>query len=140
MDSQGCCKINQDKFQRLTCEFKNRHVQLFFLLNTLLNIKCFGDRLCYCRNKKECAICKIKRIYVDYEYDFYKNMLNLDFLTKFYSNLVHYLNQLFGTKTPCVFFYQMNTTIFRKIGTMEKSIMSRCRMQKNIKKNMILIK
>ena len=31
-------------------------------------------------------------------------MLNLDFLTKFYSNLVHYLNQLFGTKTPCVFF------------------------------------
>lgn len=56
-------------------------------------------------------------IYVDYEYDLYKNMFNLDFLTKCHSNLFHYLNQRFETKNSVsVLLYQMNTTMFGKIG------------------------
>ena len=47
-----CCReLDQDKFQTVTWVFTNRHDLVFFLFNTLLNIKCFGDRLCYCENK-----------------------------------------------------------------------------------------
>ena len=51
-----CRELDQDKFQTATYAFTNCHDLVFFLLNTLLNIKCFGDRLCYCENKKECLI------------------------------------------------------------------------------------
>ena len=50
----------------------------------------------------------MRTIYVDYEYDLYKNMFNLDFLTKCHSNLFHYLNQLFETKKHCVCFILSN--------------------------------
>lgn len=50
----------------------------------------------------------MKRIYVDYDYDLYKNMFNLNFLAKCHSNLIHYLSQLFETKKHCVCFILSN--------------------------------
>ena len=78
------------------------------LLNTLLNIKCFNDRLCYFENRRECLIFKIKRTYTNYVYELYKNMFDLDFLIECYSNLQHYLNQLFQIKKHCVCFILNN--------------------------------
>ena len=80
----------------------------FLLLNTLLNFTCFNDQLCYCENRKECLICKIKRAYADYEYELYNNMLDVDFLIECHSNLYHYLNQLFQIKNHCVCFILNN--------------------------------
>ena len=50
----------------------------------------------------------MKRIYVDYEYHLYKNMLNLVFLAKCQSNLIHYFNDDFETKKQCVYFILSN--------------------------------
>ena len=80
----------------------------FLLLNTLLNFKCFNDQLCYCENRKEYLICKIKRAYADYEHELYNNMLDVDFLIECHSNLYHYLNQLFHIKNHCVCFILNN--------------------------------
>ena len=57
--------------------------------------------LCYCENRKQCLICIIKRIHTAYEYNLCKNMFDLDFLIICYSDLYHYLNQLFKTKKHC---------------------------------------
>ena len=53
-------------------------------------------------------MCKIKRIYTDYECDLYKNMFNLVFLTKYYYNLYHYLDQLFKIKKHSTWFILSN--------------------------------
>ena len=80
----------------------------FLLLNTLLNFKCFNGQLCYCENRKECLICKIKRACTDCEYELYNNILDVDFLIECHSNLYHYLNQLFQIKKHCVCFILNN--------------------------------
>ena len=80
----------------------------FLLLNTLINFKCFNGQLCYCENRKECLICKIKRACTDCEYELYNNILDVDFLIECHSNLYHYLNQLFQIKKHCVCFILNN--------------------------------
>lgn len=72
MNCKNCCELNQDKFEKIICELKNRHSLVFFLLNLLLNMKLFGEWICFCITGKECLVCKIKRIYDDYEYDIYE--------------------------------------------------------------------
>ena len=52
MDSQDCVETNEDTFQRITCEFKNRCDLLFLLLRTLLNIKCYGKQFVIVKNIK----------------------------------------------------------------------------------------
>ena len=52
MEYQVCCKMNQDKFQRLPCKFKNRRDLLFFFLTTLLNIKCLAINFVTAKIKK----------------------------------------------------------------------------------------
>ena len=113
-------ELTQLEFEKKTCVFKDGQQLLFALLNTLLNIKWFNDQLCYCENKKECLICKIKRIYTDYEYDLYKNMFDLDFLIKSHSNF----DQLFKIRKHSVWLILSNKYYYiRKIGLMEKVIM-----------------
>lgn len=94
MDFKNCHELNQDKFEKITCEFKNRH----FSLNVLLNIKFFVNRISSCVDRKKCLVRKIKRIYNDYEYNIYKNMFNLDFLIKYHTNIFYYLNELLTEK------------------------------------------
>lgn len=108
MDCSHCSELNQPEFGWKTCTFKNRRELLFFLLNTLLNIKCFTDQLYYCENRKECLICITKRTRTGYEYDLYKNMFDLDFLVKCHADLYNYLNQLFKTKKHCTCFILSN--------------------------------
>ena len=96
MDCQYCTELNQLEFEKKTCNFKNRReLFLLLLLNTLLSIKYFNDKLYYCEDGKECLICKIEIIYTDFEYDLYKDMFDLNHLIECHSNLYHYLNQLF---------------------------------------------
>ena len=105
MDCKNCPELNQDKFEKITCESKNHHNLVFFVLNVLLNLKFFGDRICFWENRKECLVCKTNRIYDGYEYDIYENMFNLGFLIEYHSNIFYYLNQLFQSekKNLCLF-------------------------------------
>ena len=102
MDCQCCSEVNSLNSRRKVAPLKIVENFSFFLLNPVLNIKCFNDQVCSCDNGKECLICKIKRICTDFEYDLYKNMFDLDFLTECNSNLYHYLNQPFQIKKHCV--------------------------------------
>ena len=41
MNCKNCCELDEDKFEKITCELKNRYNLVFFLLNLLLNMKFF---------------------------------------------------------------------------------------------------
>lgn len=105
MDFQNCIELNQSEFERKIRTFKKRCELLFFLLNTLLNITNFSNQLCYCEDRKECLICKIKRTHNDLEYHIYKNMFVFGFLITCHFDLYPYLNQLFKRKKTLRLFY-----------------------------------
>lgn len=112
-------------------ELKSCHDLLFFLLNTLHNIKYFSDQICYYKSiKKECLICKIKRTILTTNMICPRTCLALSFwlsTTQIYSiTLINFLKQ---KTTAFVIFYLMNTIMFGKIGTMGKIIASHYLMQ-----------
>ena len=51
--------------------------------------------MCYRASSKECLICEMKNTFADCDFDLYKDSLDLDFLSKFYSSLYDYLLHLF---------------------------------------------
>ena len=72
---------------------------IFFLLNTLRNIKSFRNQLYYCvQLQPRCLICEICREFQSVEYDLYENMFCLDFLGRVHSYLHDYLEKIFLSK------------------------------------------
>ena len=45
---------------------------------------------------------KTEVIFANFQYDLYKNIFDLDFLSRCHTNLYHYLNQLFDIKKNCI--------------------------------------
>ena len=108
MEHKECCQGDFPKFKIITRVFDTRRSLFFFLLKILLNIKNYGEKLCYCERLKDWLICKFKRIHLDYEYSLYENMFSLDFLAKCHSNLYNYFRQLFETENHSVCFLLSN--------------------------------
>lgn len=70
-----------------------------------MNIKSNGWKFCYCKEKNECKLCKITRIYYEYEYKLYENMFDLDFSIRCHASLYCYINRLFNTRKHCACCY-----------------------------------
>ena len=94
MSCKNSSELTHMGFQRKMCVFKNCCELLFFLLNTVLNVKSFDDHLCYCGNEK-CLICRMKRTFNNHKYNLYWNMFDLNFLIDCHSCLYYYVHELF---------------------------------------------
>ena len=101
MEYEKYVSLDQAKFDILTCHFKSRCNLLLFLLNALLSIKSNGCEFCYCKQNKEYKLCKIRRIYCEYEYKLSENMFDLNFLIRCHADLYIHINKLFNAIKHC---------------------------------------
>ena len=67
---------------------------VIFILNVLLNIKDFRDRFCICKKDFPCLLCQFRMVYLNEDYDIYKNSFNLHFLFVFHRHLYENLKRL----------------------------------------------
>lgn len=102
-----CKQLTKEEFEKKVSIFRSRRDVLYFLLNTLLTIKTFGDQLCYCEQyEKRCTYFEIRGEFSGVEYDLYENMFDLNFLVVRYFHLFDYLEHLFESKLCiCLIFY-----------------------------------
>lgn len=89
MDCSCFHDLNQKEFEKISCTFGSRRELLFFLLNTLLNVKDFTDQLYYCAKiNKQCLVCEMKIEFINNEYDLYEICSILIFLLNFILNYI----------------------------------------------------
>ena len=94
MSCQNCFKNSMDAFEKATCVFSSRRPMVIFILNVLLNIKDFRDRFCICKKDFPCLLCQFRMVYLNEDYDIYKNSFNLHFLFVFHRHLYENLKRL----------------------------------------------
>ena len=94
MSCQNCFKNNMDAFEKATCVFSSCRPLVIFILNVLLNIKDFKNCLCICKKDFLCLPCQFRMVYLNDDYDIYKNSFNFHFLFVFHRHLYKNLKRL----------------------------------------------
>ena len=80
MAYKNCFKDNEELFAKTVTEFEGRCSFVVFLLNVVLNITEIWERFCKCEKISDCClVCEFRITYKKYQYDIYKNLLNMDF-------------------------------------------------------------
>ena len=83
-----------DAFEKATCVFSSCRPLVIFILNVLLNIKDFKNCLCICKKDFLCLPCQFRMVYLNDDYDIYKNSFNFHFLFVFHRHLYKNLKRL----------------------------------------------
>ena len=86
----------KQEYNKKICGFRTNY-DLFFLMNTLLQIKLNSLSYCFCDwiNQEKCLICEIITDFNGFEEKLTGNMKNIDFLKKYQSKLYPYLSKFF---------------------------------------------
>lgn len=97
--------MSKQQFNKKMCHFKGRYDLFFFLMNTLLQIKFDRYRYCFCDtldNEEKCQFCVISTEFCDFEKDLNDNMIELEYLQNYQSQLYSYLCKLFYIKKELI--------------------------------------
>ena len=91
-------EMSKQQFNKKICCFKSRYDLYFFLMNTLLQIECDGEKHCFCdtlENEEKCQLCVIPIFFCNFEKDLNNNKMNAQYLQSYKSKLYPYLSKLF---------------------------------------------
>ena len=97
MTCENCFKNNINAFEKATQEFSSQRPMVIFLLSVLLNINDLRDRYCFCKKSSSilpCMVCQFRMVYLNDEFDIYKNCFDMHFLSTFHRHLYKNLKRV----------------------------------------------